>query len=436
MSARPYINMQTYDGYLENAADFDARCARETTAVPSIVVLYPEVSYGLVRPINVCQRCFVLGRLCFNFSAREAGGNRSTGHRCDQCRMGHIAGCSTNDYATKRGVPRAHQWVITHSSVNTEMFYPSVGYYRRVMQARRTGEQMGRVCTVAGAELQDNNDNFVDPPVLPRYRNGIIVDFGSYQNLVGVLPATVPLESTSVRLTGSLTSVEVPTLVGTPVVVAPLEDEVDELDDDDDSIVAPTNVRRSARLGRRHVPFMGENVDDDDLINPDLDLAEFDDMNSEELAALVSPDELFDREGVAPLADFHFDGTPDPEVRGSFPAGPDHPMPGLEDIATSICSGSHPSFGMPSGSSHGTTTSEKRRRVEQLVQNPPTSPQQSPVLSPPPILHNIPQTSVPTPAEVPLVGGTTAPVFFVLPPSCEVVFTTRGFRVERLGEDV
>ncbi|KAG2214738.1 hypothetical protein INT45_010704 [Circinella minor] len=47
MSARPYINMRTYDGYLENATDFDARCARETTAVPSIVVLYPEVWYGL-----------------------------------------------------------------------------------------------------------------------------------------------------------------------------------------------------------------------------------------------------------------------------------------------------------------------------------------------------------------------------------------------------
>ncbi|KAG2206418.1 hypothetical protein INT45_012674 [Circinella minor] len=144
MSARPYINMHTYDDYLKNATDFDARGARETTAVPSIVILYPEVWYGLVCPINVCQRCFVLGRLCFNFTARVAGGNRSTGHRCDQCRMGHIAGCSTNDYTTKRGIPRVHQWVINHSSVNTEMFYPSIWYYRRVIQARRTGEGTGR----------------------------------------------------------------------------------------------------------------------------------------------------------------------------------------------------------------------------------------------------------------------------------------------------
>ncbi|KAG2222406.1 hypothetical protein INT45_006928 [Circinella minor] len=139
MSAHPYVNKHTYDGYLENAADFDARCAGKTTAVPSIVVLYPEVCYGLVRPINVCQRCFVLGRLCFNFSAREAGSNRSTGHRCDQCRLGHIAGCSTNDYATKRGIARSHQWVINNSSVTTHMFSPSVWYHSRVMPARRTG---------------------------------------------------------------------------------------------------------------------------------------------------------------------------------------------------------------------------------------------------------------------------------------------------------
>ncbi|KAG2214886.1 hypothetical protein INT45_009579 [Circinella minor] len=69
--------------------------------------------------------------------------------------------------------------------------------------------------------------------------------------------------------------------------------EVDELDNDDDSVassgsvVSPTNVRRSARLGRRHVPYMGEYVDDNDIINTNLDLAEFDDMNSEELASLV-----------------------------------------------------------------------------------------------------------------------------------------------------
>ncbi|KAG2214875.1 hypothetical protein INT45_009104 [Circinella minor] len=351
MSARPYINMHTYNSYLENAVDFDVHCAHETTAVPSIIVLYPEVWYGLVRPINVCQCCFVLGRLCFNFTARVAGGNQSTRHCCDQCGMGHIAGCSTNDYATKR--------------VNTEMLYPSVWYYCHIIQARRTSEQMGRVCTIVGAELEQNDLNFVDPPVLPRYRNGVIIDFGTYQNLVGVLPAPLPLDSAPTRLTGSLTSVEVPTLAENLVFVAPVEEEINELDDDDDNFVATApNVHRSAHLGRCHVPFMGDNIDNDDLVNPDLDLAEFDYMNSEELAGLVSPDELFDREGVAPLADFHFDGTPDPKVCGSVPAGPDHPMPSLNDMVTSVGSGSHPSSGMPSGSSHRTTTSEKCRQVE------------------------------------------------------------------------
>ncbi|KAG2216523.1 hypothetical protein INT45_002657 [Circinella minor] len=116
---------------------------------------------------------------------------------------------------------------------------------------------MGRVCTVVGAELEQNDLNFVDPPMLPRYRNGVIVDFGSYQNLVGVLPAPLPLDSAPARLTRSLTSVEVPNLAKNLVFVAPVEEEIDELDDDDNSVAAAPNVRRSARLGRRHVPFIG-----------------------------------------------------------------------------------------------------------------------------------------------------------------------------------
>ena len=77
---------------------FRSVCLGVTCVSGGMPALTREFDYGNVRPSNVCERCFCLGRLCFNFGPQ---GVFEQPHPCDQCRLDRASGCSSQEYHTK-----------------------------------------------------------------------------------------------------------------------------------------------------------------------------------------------------------------------------------------------------------------------------------------------------------------------------------------------
>ncbi|KAI7853249.1 hypothetical protein BDC45DRAFT_570413 [Circinella umbellata] len=88
----------THNGSL-TINDFERRCVGLNTCIRiRSNKLTPEVDYQGRRPYNVCQRCFCLNRVCYNFRPVVVDGKLMDGNWCDQCRLNKRSGCSNLTY--------------------------------------------------------------------------------------------------------------------------------------------------------------------------------------------------------------------------------------------------------------------------------------------------------------------------------------------------
>ncbi|KAI8136483.1 hypothetical protein BJV82DRAFT_584497 [Fennellomyces sp. T-0311] len=91
------------------AVQFRRECVGRTCVTVPVANMAIEVEYGINRPSNVCQCCYCLGQVCFNFSPRNDNGEPS--HPCDQCRLNKSPGCATLRYheATQGAISNANR---------------------------------------------------------------------------------------------------------------------------------------------------------------------------------------------------------------------------------------------------------------------------------------------------------------------------------------
>ena len=167
------LSTLTHEGHLSKV-DFQHQCIDVKTCVNVLTkLLTPEVEYGFHRPANVCQCCFCLGRVCYNF--RPSSPNSSLSHWCDQCHYHKRSGCTSLKYheTSPNILPASHKWVIAHSVDVPALVFPP-WYLAHVLQSRRSGEHMSQGI---GKECLPSSP----PPVLPVVKDGKATIYNSYK---------------------------------------------------------------------------------------------------------------------------------------------------------------------------------------------------------------------------------------------------------------
>ncbi|KAG2216303.1 hypothetical protein INT45_012481 [Circinella minor] len=240
----------THNGSL-SIGDFERRCIRLYTCIKiRSNKLTPEIDYQERRPHNVCQRCFCLNRVCYNFRLVIVDGESMDGNWCDQCRLNKRSGCSNLTYHESGSgqVPMSHAWLLTRSTDVPALVFPA-WYLSKVLRSRRSGTPMVKVCSLNELQIgRKISPNHV-PPVLPVFQNGKIANYGTFGSTasgsrntrVGIIvpsetSSRISLESTQVNsnqvASGSLVRRRSRRLAGNLVSAAytELEEEQDELE--------------------------------------------------------------------------------------------------------------------------------------------------------------------------------------------------------------
>ncbi|KAI7847027.1 hypothetical protein BDC45DRAFT_542282 [Circinella umbellata] len=171
----------THNGSL-TINDFERRCVVLNTCIRiRSNKLTPEVDYQDRRPYSVCQRCFCLNRVCYNFRPVVVDGKSMDGNWCDQCRLNKCSGCSNLTYHESGSgqIPIFHAWLLTRSTDVPALVFPA-WYLSEVLRSRRSGTPMVKVCSLdelrIGKEISPNHV----PPVFPVFQNGQIVNYGTF----------------------------------------------------------------------------------------------------------------------------------------------------------------------------------------------------------------------------------------------------------------
>lgn len=171
----------THNGSL-TINDFERRCVGLNTCIRiRSNKLTPEVDYQDRRPYNVCQRCFCLNRVCYNFRPVVVDGKSMDGNWCDQCRLNKRSGCSNLTYHESGSgqIPMFHAWLLSRSTDVPALVFPA-WYLSEVLRSRRSGTPMVKVCSLdelrIGKEISPNHV----PPVFPVFQNGQIVNYGTF----------------------------------------------------------------------------------------------------------------------------------------------------------------------------------------------------------------------------------------------------------------
>ena len=200
----------THNGSL-TITDFERHCVGLNTCIKiRSNKLTPEVDYQDRCPCNVCQRCFCLNRVCYNFRPVIVDGKTMDGNWCDQCRLNKRSGCSNLSYHESGSgqVPMSHTWLLARSSDVPVLVFPS-WYLVKVLRSRRSGTPMAKVCSLdelrIGRKISPNHI----PPILPVFMRGEIVNYGTFRptasgsgsTRVGILAPSGPSSETSLEST-------------------------------------------------------------------------------------------------------------------------------------------------------------------------------------------------------------------------------------------
>ena len=124
----------------------------------------PEIAYGGEYPSNVCQRCFVLGRLCFNFSA--AGASGCVGGPCDQCYLDGRGGCSDLDYYLLDTTPTEHKVALARARSGPSLAASPI-IFSHILECRRVGTPLTAVWTLHQLRVGDDFVPRATPDRLP-----------------------------------------------------------------------------------------------------------------------------------------------------------------------------------------------------------------------------------------------------------------------------
>ncbi|KAG2225735.1 hypothetical protein INT45_011403 [Circinella minor] len=136
----------THNGSL-SINDFEHRHVRLKTCVKICSnKLTPEIDYQGHRPRNVCQRCFCLNRVCYNFRPVIVDGKNMIDNWCDPCHLNKRSGCSNLTYHESGSgqVPMSHAWLLAYSSDVPVLVFPA-WYLLKVLRSRRSGILMTKV---------------------------------------------------------------------------------------------------------------------------------------------------------------------------------------------------------------------------------------------------------------------------------------------------